>query len=282
MNINSFLEKFSTDKQCLDYLRKVRYKDFSCPRCQNRKFYMLYKRKCMECSKCKRQQYLTAGTIMHKSSTQLRKWFYAIHLLTVGKKGMSAMQLHRMIGVTYKCAFRMNHLIRDAMSGQEKRMFQGLVKIDEAFYGPRSIKRGRGGNKATILGAVEHGADGKPTTVDMRVVEHADAYTALKYAKENIKEGTEIHTDKWRAYGKLPSKGYIHKTVHHAKHYVDSSTGVNINSVEGVWSLLRRGIDGIYHYVSKKYLPKYIAEFQFRYNYRKKPEQMFDIIVGRI
>ncbi len=123
--------KFKTEKDCLDYLRNVNYNGFECPHCANKKFWMIYNRKCMECSDCGHQEYLTANTIFHKSSTDLIKWFYAIQLMTQSKKGVSAKQLEKALKVTYKTAWRITHKIREAMDNDDNDLFSGIIQVDE-------------------------------------------------------------------------------------------------------------------------------------------------------
>lgn len=136
MDFITFNQMFKSEKHCLDYLRDKRYKYFKCT-CGNNKFWMIYGRKCMECTNCGKQRCLTAHTIFHKSSTPLIKWFYAISIITESKKGVSAMQLQRMIKVTYKTAWRILHKIREAMDkdDDDNDMFGGITQVDETYIG---------------------------------------------------------------------------------------------------------------------------------------------------
>lgn len=280
MDIITFMTSFKSEKDCLDYLREKKYKDFACPKCGNKKFYMIYSRKCMECSICKHQEYLEAGTIFHKSSTSLMKWFYAIMLMTQSKKGVSALQLQRQLKVTYKTAWRIAHKIREAMDkdDDDHDLFGGITQVDETYIGgEQKGKRGRGaGNKSIVVGCVEH-IDGKPTRVECDVIKRVDSKTLLGFVQSKIKmNGEAVHTDKWPGYNKLTRAGYNHRQVDHEKYFVFE--GISTQSIEGFWSLLKRGITGIYHHVSEKHLSKYLAEFEFRYNNRSSAN-MFDLIL---
>ena len=283
MDIITFNQMFKSEKDCLDYLRETRYKNFHCPHCGMNKFWMIYSRKCIECANCGHQRCLTAHTIFHKSSTPLIKWFYAISVMTDSKKGVSALQLQRMIKVTYKCAWRIAHKIREAMDkdDDDNDMFGGITQVDETYIGARRKgKTGRGaGNKMVVVGAVEH-IDGEPTRVECDVIKTVDSHTLVSFIKENVKLDCEaVHTDKWPSYKHLDWHGYKHETIDHDKYYVFK--GISTQSIEGFWSLLKRGIIGIYHHVSEKWLHNYLAEFEFRYNNRNVKD-LFGLVVARV
>lgn len=283
MDIITFMSMFKAEKDCLDYLREKKYKSFKCPKCQNDKFYMIYGRKCMECSKCRHQEYLTANTVFHKSSTDLIKWFYAIQLMTQSKKGVSALQLQRAIKVTYKTAWRIAHKIREAMDNDDddNDLFGGITQVDETYVGGKKKNNmGReSAPKKIVIGAVEH-INGKPTRVECDVIEKADSLNLYQFILAKLKRGAELHTDQWRGYMFIGEKGFNHRTVNHLEHFIED--GVSTQSVEGFWSLLKRGIIGIYHHVSAQHLSKYLAEFEFRYNNRENQEKMFDLVLERI
>lgn len=282
MDIITFMSKFKTEKDCLDYLRATKYKNFKCPKCGNNKFYMIYSRKCMECSTCRHQEYLTANTVFHKSSTDLIKWFFAIQLMTESKKGVSALQIKRMVKVTYKTAWRMAHKIREAMdkNDDDNDMFGGITQVDETYIGGKKKNNvGREcADKKIVVGAVEH-IDGKPTRVECDVIKSADNLTLYKFISGKLKNDVELHTDEWSGYAFAKRHGYNHKTVNHLENF--TKNGVSTQSVEGFWSLLKRGIIGIYHHVSPQHLPKYLAEFEFRYNNRFRSD-LFDLVIAKI
>lgn len=268
MDIISFMAQFQSEKDCLDYLREHRYEEFKCPKCHKDKFYMLYSRKCMECAYCGHQEYLTANTIFHKSSTPLIKWFYAIMLMTQSKKGVSALQIQRMIKVTYKTAWRMAHKIREAMDNDDDNdMFGGITQVDETWIGGKK-KNNMGrevAEKSIVVGAVEH-IDGKPTRVECEVIDTVDSLNLYQFIMGKIAAGTTLHTDQHAGYRYIHEKGYAHQTVNHSETFIYK--GISTQSVEGFWSLLKRGIIGVYHHVSPQHLAKYLAEFEFRYNNR--------------
>jgi len=237
----------------------------------------------MECSKCRHQEYLTAGTIFHKSSTPLIKWFHAISIMTDSKKGVSALQLQRMIKVTYKCAWRIAHKIREAMDkdDDDNDMFGGITQVDETWIGGKK-KNNKGrevAKKSIVVGAVEH-EEGKPKRVECDVVKEVDARTLLGFIQSKIKLDAEaVHTDTFAGYYRLDLLGYKHESVNHQEHFVFN--GVSTQSIEGFWSLLKRGIIGVFHHISEKHLSKYLAEFEFRYNNREN-KNLFDLVLNNV
>lgn len=282
MDIIEFMKKFATEGDCLGYLREKRYKDFVCPVCTGQKFWMIESRKCMECAGCGRQEYLTAGTIFHKSSTPLTKWFYAIYMITHAKKGISAMQLQKMLGVTYKTAWRIAHKIREAMkdNDDDNDMFGGIVQVDE-MYVPVKKNKSQGNSheaKAVVAGAWQRKDDGD-SQVHMEMITTSSTIALRRFIKKHVREGEEIHTDFWRGYTHLKREKYTHKKVNHSKYYVHD--GVHIQGIESCWSLFKRGITGAYHRISRKWLPYYLAEFQFRFNNRKAAS-IFDLVLERV
>lgn len=280
MDIITFMASFKTEKDCLNYLRDKRYKNFGCPKCGNIDFYMIYSRKCMECSACRNQVYLTANTIFHKSPTPLIKWFFAIMLMVESKKGVSALQLKRQLKVTYKTAWRIAHKIREAMDkdDDDHDLFGGITQVDETWIGGKKKNNmGRDvAEKSIVVGAVEH-IDGKPTRVECDIIQTPDRLNLYKFILGKIKNDSQLNTDEWKGYDYIEEKGYKHCTVNHSKNFIKD--GISTQSIEGFWSLLKRGIIGIYHHVSPQHLDKYLAEFEFRYNHRSQSD-LFQLILA--
>jgi transposase-like protein len=223
-----------------------------------------------------------AGTIFEKSSTALRTWFYAMYLMSATRCGISAKQIQRETGVTYKTAWRMFKQIRTLMS-EEISLEGEAVEMDETYVGPKRIrgaKRGRpaaDSRKACVVGAVERG--GKVVAL---VSEGATKAALHGLAKEYILPGSIIYTDEWPAYKGLNKiNGYEHRRINHsAGVYVIGTT--HTNTIEGFWSLVKRGIGGVYHSVSKKYLQTYLDEYSFRYNRRNSGQPMFTSILEQL
>jgi len=220
-----------------------------------------------------------AGTIMEKSATPLRLWFYAMFLMASTRCGISAKQLERELGVTYKTAWRMFKQIRSMLT--DDIVLEGSsVEADETYVGGKSHgKRGRPGpdsNKTPVFGMVER--KGK---VIAKVVPNVKAATILPIIKERVLEKSMVYTDELATYNRLPELGYRHKRVHHAsKVYVMGDA--HTNTVEGFWSLVKRGISGVNHAVSAKYLPNYLNEYAFRYNRRNQEQPMFEAFLDQV
>jgi transposase-like protein len=227
------------------------------------------------CNDCRDKFTARVGTVMERSHVPVHKWLLAIHLLTSSKKGMSAHQLHRMLGVTYKTAWFMAHRIREAMrddNGSGPLGGEGkVVEADETYFGnaddpakgKRTIrgKRGHAGKRA-VVALVERG--GRVRSFHPGV---ADKVTVTKIARENIARETRLHTDESRLYVGADEHFASHETVKHTAHeYVRGD--VHTNSVEGYFSIFKRGMRGVYQHCKEKHLHRYLAEFDFRYNNR--------------
>ena len=268
--IDEFDENFPDDNACLKEVFNQQFGNLKeCPRCTNpAKFYKITGRKRYDCQYCAYQIHPLADTIFYKSSTSLKKWFRIIYQFSVSKNGVSAYEIRRMLGVTYKCALRMARQIRSMCFSKKeksnKSKLKGTVEVDETYIGgKRRGKRGRGAEgKTPVIGIVERGGEIKAT-----VTENTKAKTILPLIKENVEEKTKVMTDEYSSYNKVSSLDYVHDYVSHSKkEYVRGE--VHTNTVEGFWSQLKRSINGTYHSVSKKYLQFYVDEFAYRYNLR--------------
>jgi transposase-like protein len=228
-----------------------------------------------------------AGTIFENTNKPLRDWFRVIHLMLTSKKGISALQIQRMTGFgSYKTAWYMCHRIRLGLANEDFRKLIGFVEVDETFIGGKDRnrhwnKRNRtpghaDPNKFAVVGAVE-----RKGNVFARCIERCDAATLETFVREAVSTDVSLlATDEWKGYSDLKRSGYLaHWTVDHSsKRYVVGA--VHTNTIEGFWSLIKRGVVGTYHKVSKKYLPLYVAEFQFRYNNRLNPDIFGEAIGG--
>lgn len=263
--IKDFNKQFPTDDSCLDYIFQNRYgKGFVCPACSKTGFYRIKARKCYSCSWCGFQVHPVAGTIFHKSDTPLKLWFYAIFLFSQSKNGVSAMELQRHLGVTYKTAWRMAKQIRSLMK-QDGNPLSGVVEADETYVGGKTkgiVGRGAKG-KTPVLGVVR-----RKGVVRAKVVADTTRYTVTPFLKENVQIGTELMTDNYGVYQRINKEGYKHKVINHKiDKYVRGK--VHTNTIEGFWSQLKRSIDGTHHAVSPKYLQSYLNQFVYQYNYRE-------------
>jgi transposase-like protein len=280
--IKEFNTQFPDDDTCLEFVFKARYNDkVFCVTCQKiTNHYRRTGRKSYACEFCGNEIFPTAGTIFHKSPTPLRSWFYAMFLMSSTRCGISAKQLERELGVTYKTAWRMFKQIRSLMNETGKPM-NGHIEVDETYIGGRhSGPPGRGAEGKTPVVGLIHRDEGQ---VNATVTKDVKARTIMPIIWNNVPRTTEntIHTDEFATYNYVQKLGYTHGVVQHGKG--EYAVGINhVNTVEGFWSLVKRGINGVYHAVSPKYLQTYLNEYQFRYNHRKSATPMFSLMMNQV
>lgn len=272
------MERFPNDDACLDHLMRTRYGDrFDCPKCaKSAKYYRVKKRRSYECEHCGNQVYPTAGTPFENTRTPLRDWFHVMFMFCASRNGVSAKEVQRTIGVTYKTAWRMCNLIRQYMGyvdgdGILGGKDGGVVEVDEMFVG--GVDRRGHDDKAVVLGATERGGE-----VITRVIPNRKAKHILPAIEKWIKQGSRVSTDEAHVYRALAANGYRHGTVHHAKgEYVRGE--VHTNTIEAFWSHVKRSLAGTHITVSKKWLQTYLWEFEFRQNLRKNPHLMLELLL---
>jgi len=274
-----FETTFPNDDACLDWLMNHRYpQGVECPVCQKvTKHHKLTSRPVYECDYCGHQISPLANTIFHKSSTSLKTWFQAIHLMASTRCGISAKQLQRETGVTYKTAWRMFKQIRTLLN-EQCGMLTGEVEADETYIGAsKHGKRGRGASGKTIVaGVVERQA-----SVSASVVPNVQSKTLLPMIIEKTSPNATIFTDEMPSYNRLERMGFDHRVINHnAKQYVNGN--IHTNTIDGFWSLVKGGIGGVYKHVSPDYLQTYVNEYSFRYNHRKDEQPMFETFLNRI
>jgi transposase-like protein len=291
-SLMEFMQQFADDEACLTFLWRARYSPdgihADCPKCEARREFRRYEhsqqRQAWTCVACGKHLAPTAGTIFHKSSTSLHLWFYAMYLMASTRCGISAKQLERETGVTYKTAYRMGQQIRKHLMSQEgAEPFQGgsPIEIDETYVGgkPRhGYHRGRpsvDSPKQPVLGMVQ-----RKGRVAAMTVANAKAATLLPNIQERILPASTCYTDEWVGYRHLGQSGYDHHRVKHAER-VYVSGDVHTNTIEGFWSLVKRGLDGVFHGVSKQHLQGYLNEYVWRYNHRMEPRAHFEQLLLR-
>ena len=277
--IQDFRKRFPDDIACLKEIMHLRFGDKQeCSECgKASEFHRVRNRRCFECQWCGRQIYPTEGTIFEKTSTPLHLWFYAIYLMTATRSGVSAKEIERQLGVTYKTAWRMAHQIRKLMAGSAGKL-KGIIEADETYAGgKRQGKRGRGAEgKTPILGVLERQGD-----IHAKVAGDVKARTVMPNIIENVVSGSTVCTDELRSYNGIGKAGFIHLRVNHsANEYVHGIA--HTNSLEGFWSHLKRSILGTHGWVSRKYLQQYVDEFAFRFNTRHSPSEMFNGVLARL
>jgi len=284
-----FTDRYPDDDACLEYLWRTRYapdrEHAVCPKegveRAFKRYQMANRNTSWTCTGCGQHVHPTAGTIFHKSSTSLHLWFYAMYIMASTRCGISAKQLERELGVTYKTAWRMFNLIRTQLMTQDETTLAGKVEVDETYYGGR--RKGRTGRpgaadkgkKTPVFGMVERQGRVVALTVD-----NAQASTLLPHMRKRILPASTVYTDEWSSYAQVGRNGYTHRRINHSEG-VYVSGDIHTNTIEGFWSLVKRGIAGTHHAVSAKWLQGYLNEYAWRYNHRDDPRAMFDVLLLR-
>lgn len=258
---------FPSDEVCLEYIFKQKYPNLE-------GYYPVKGRKSYVDAQGK-QIHPLANTIFEKSSTPLVSWFYAIFLFSSSRNGVSAKELERQVGVTYKTAWRMAKQIRSLMKDGDS-MLSGVVEVDETYFGGKDKMENGRKNKSAVMGMVER--QGK---IKAKQIENRQTHIILNNIKENIEKGSYLMTDEFKVYTKTPKLGYGRGSIKHGrKHYVRGL--VHTNTIEGFWGQLKRSISGTYHSVSSKHLQSYVDEFSFRYNLRQQPQSIFYSLMKKV
>jgi transposase-like protein len=280
-----FMDEFPDDATCLEWLWRNRYSPdgvhADCPKCETNRPFKRYqtaqRRQSWTCTACGYHIHPTAGTVFHKSSTSLHLWFYAMYLMTSTRCGISAKQLERELGVTYKTAWRIAHEIRHILMEQDDAPLSGAVEADETYVGGRRRGMGRGyiADKAPVFGMVE-----RKGRVVVATVPNATWRTLMPHIIQRVVPASLIYTDESASYDRVVKAGYYHRRIRHTeKVYV--SGDIHTNTVEGFWSLVKRGINGVYHAVSAKHLQGYLNEYAWRYNHRNDGRAQFESLLLR-
>lgn len=277
MTIPQWEQAFPTEEACQSYLVRHRWPSgtVKCPRCGNPKVYALTLSYHWQCHQCASQGYrfsVIAGTIFENTNKPLRDWFRVIHMMLTAKKGISALQVHRQMGFgSYKTAWYMCHRVRAGLAHEEFRQLMGIVEVDETYIGGddnnRHLDKKKGAKgKSIVIGAVE-----RKGNVVAKVIDRADHHTMEQFVRSVCGNKVSLlATDEHHGYMHLSDQFNHGHVKHSGKQYVVGA--IHTNTIEGFWSLFKRSIVGSYHKVSKKYLPLYIAEAQFRYNNRTNPD----------
>jgi len=289
VNLCTLIEQFGSEDKCRAYLEALRWAgEVECPRCGSDKISKILKRNQYDCDGCRYQFSVTAGTVFNDSHLALWKWFLAVYLLCESRKGMSANQIKRTIGVSYKTAWYLCHRIRAAMKEAHPELMDGIVEVDETFVGGKQRNwRGKGrlpnseSNKVPVIGIKQRGGE-----LRFFKAEDVKSGTLAKYIRENVTSDVDvIMTDDFAAYPKAMMMAGIHgskhETINHsAGVYVDGD--ITTNGIESAFSLLKRGIVGSWHKVSAKHLPAYLDEMTFRFNNRNNPFLFRDTLMKLI
>jgi transposase-like protein len=284
-NLPELIEQFGSEDKCHAYLEELRWPDgVKCPRCDSDKISRIAKRRQFDCDACRYQFSVRVGTLFHDSKLPLWKWFLAVYIMGESKKGVSANQLKRMLGVSYKTAWYLCHRIRSAMQDEGAPLLRGIVEADETYVGgktrPGTYKTGREAkqhrldNKTVVLGAVERGG-----RVRLRMAPDSSSESIKGFLADVVADDAQaIYTDAHRSYRGIADHNTRHEWVDHSRNeWVHGQ--VHTNTVESVWSLFDRSVIGAYHKLSVKHLSAYLDEAAFRWNNRENPFWFRDTIL---
>ena len=283
--IKEFRKDFATDDICLDYLFKQFYghlNDFD-------KYYKIKGRKEYVHSVTGEHISPTANSIFHKSSTPLTTWFEVIYKFCNSRNGVSAMEIMRDFGMTYKCAWRVANQVRSLFGSSKTDKLAGIVEADETYIGGKEgnkklSKRQKGTQgrssktKTPVIGVVKRTDEDSKSEIRAKVVTDTTRSTIMPFVKANVKINSSLMTDEYQSYNGAYSAGYDHqRVIHSSSQYVFGN--VYTNTMEGFWSLLKCGITGTYRMVSPKYLQMYVNEFMYRYNHDHSKSHLFETVL---
>lgn len=286
MNLPDLIEQFRSEDKCREYLEDLRWPEgVRCPRCGCNSVSRIEKRNQWECNEgsCRYQFSVTAGTVFHDSHLPLWKWFLAIYLIDESKKGISAKQLQRTLGVSYKTAWYLGHRVRSAMEDDSPVPLQGIVEMDETWVGGRKRQehgRSNRDNKSMVLGAISRGGE---IRLEVREGPGRESKTSYRsFVARNVDGRTEmLFTDSDSSWGDMTDWDTKHEKVDHSREEWVRGI-VHTNSIEGVWSLFKRSVVGTYHQLSAKHLPAYLDEMAFRFNNRDNAYLFRDTLLRMI
>jgi transposase-like protein len=283
MNLADLVEEFGSNDRCRDYLEALRWPEgVECPKCASKSISRIKTRKQFDCNSCRKRFSVLSGTIFQDTKLPLWKWFAAVYLICESKKGISALQIKRMLKIgSYETAWYLCHRIREAMGDGEETLLRGIVEADETWHGGKRRGYGSGpysgGNKTVVVGAVERGGE-----VRLRVTRGRDRGTLTRFLNDVVADDAKaIYTDDWVGYRGIGDEDTEHIAINHsAKEWVRGD--VHTNTAESVWSLFKRSVIGSYHQISVKHLAAYLDELEWRFNNRENPYLFRDTLLRLI
>ncbi len=281
-SFREFQDWFPTEEACRTFLIRSRWPEgFACPRCGSGDVGEVKTRSLFQCKECRCQVSATSGTVMHRSRTPLRDWFYAASLVTTHTPGFSALQLQRQLDLSrYETAWVMLQKLRRAMVRPERDRIDGSCEIDETYVGGHEEGRKGGRQKSEVKSIVVGAAEirGKSTgRIRLAVVSDFSAESLAGFVERAVEPGNTVLTDGWQGYFPLPDMGYDHRAKSQGPR---KNASQHLPRIHRVFGNLKTWIDGTHHGVSQKHLPHYLDEFVFRFNRRKTPMAAFQTLLG--
>lgn len=284
MSDAQFIENFGTEEQCQGAVFSWRWPNgFKCPTCQGEVYSEIKSRHLYQCSQCRRQVSLTAGTIFHASKLPLSQWFRAMYHLSQCKNGISALELSRRLGVAYNTAWMLHHKLMQVMIERDaSKPLDGPVHLDDAYIGGARSDgtTGRGASgKTPFLAAVQIAADGKPHRLKFSRVADFSQHSIRTWAKAHLTPGCLVHSDGWPGFAALAAAGHVHHVTRTSavltgqtrKRAADNPTFRWLNTLLGN---LKTSLRGTFHAVAPRYVPRYLAQAQYRFNRRYALDQL--------
>lgn len=272
LSLTEFLKNFGTEEQCFESLYRLRWPNgFVCPNCAHQKSCQLTVRKLTQCNRCRHQTSITAGTIFEATKLPLTTWFLGIYFITQDKKGVSAMKLHRQLGISYNAAWRMKQKLMQVMMERDgEKQLSGFVEIDDAYIGGERTggKRGRGAEgKTPFVAAVGTTEQGEPVYIKLSVVKGFTKKAIKSWAEQHLSPETVVISDGLNCFESLGDLGYDHDRI------VCGGGRASVEEPEFQWvntilGNLKSALRGIYHSIGAKYVQRYLAEFQYMHNRR--------------
>ncbi len=284
LSLISFLDKFGTEKQCREGLFKARWpQGYQCPRCGHRRCYIVTSRHLYQCTQCRYQCSLISGTIFDSSKLPLTTWFLAIFFVTQSKEGISALNLRRLLGISFNAAMRMKHKLQHVMKkADDRRALAGLVELDDVYWGGKGKggKRGRGATgKTSFLAAVSHNKKGHPIHLRMSKVNSFTSLEIRRWSLKHLHPESVVFTDGFPSYQNMCEVVDHHHSLNATGLY-DAPNNKYFHWVNTMIGNVKRAIHGTYHSVSSKHLPRYLAEFCFRFNNRFYMGSMIETLIN--
>jgi transposase-like protein len=271
-SLTDFIKDYGTEEQCSQALFKWRWPDgFRCPDCGSDRYTVIKTRNLYQCSKCHHQTSVISGTIFEQTKLPLTTWFMAIHLITQAKTGLSALALMRQIGVSYNTAWSMKQKIMQVMKERDdSKPIGGIIQLDDVYWGGERSggKRGRGSeNKTPFVAAVALDDNGHPISMNMNVVKGFQSAEITRWAKQHLEPGSLVYSDGLACFSAVLSASCHHYTI------VTGGGPQSVTREEFAWvntmiGNVKRAINGTYHAINPNHLPRYLAEFCYRFNRR--------------
>ena len=271
MSLADFIARYGTEEQCLAEAFTLRWpRGFRCPKCHNDTYCRLHSRKVIQCHRCHHQTSITAGTIFHSTKMPLTKWFWAMFLICQDKNGISAMELGRQLGISYNSAWQLKHKLMQVMLERDStKKLHGRIEIDDAYYGAKRVpgKKGRGAARKTPFIAAIETHDGKPFYLKLSRVKGFLSREIERWSGHHLTTGTTVVSDGLSCFKGVEKAGCSHEIhiVGSGRKAVKHPAFKWVNTVIGN---VKNSIRGTYHAIRRKHLPRYLAEFQYRFNRR--------------